>query len=153
MKINEALRTVFGTFIRWLPLSMEPGLRVFGHPNEKSPVFVTANFHLTLKRVSKYLKNLDCYLLVAPTRSINVWCAAVGGDFTAHSVISVIKTSGIGEKVTHRKLILPQLSALGVDTALVKKETGWNCKFGPVYSEDISQYIADGSKKLMRCAT
>jgi hypothetical protein len=147
MKINEALRTAFGTFIRWLPLSVEPGLRVFGHPNEKSPVFVTANFDLTLKRVSKHLRNLDCYLLVAPTRGINVWCAAVGGDFTAHSLISVIKTSGIGEKVTHRRLILPQLSAPGVDTRSVKKETGWNCRFGPVYAKDILQYIAAGSKK------
>ena len=125
MIIKEAMRTIFGTLFRWLPLSVKPGLRVFGHPDENSPVFVTANFHLTLKRVSKHLKNLDCYLLVAPTRGINVWCAAVGGDFTAHSVISVIKTSGISEKVTHRRLILPQLSAPGVDTEFVKEETGW----------------------------
>jgi len=147
MIIKEALRTIWGTLFRWLPLSVEPGLRVIGHPDEKSPVLVTANFDLTLKRVLKHIKNLDCYLLVAPTRGINVWCAAVGGDFTAHSVISVIKTSGIGEIVTHRRLILPQLSAPGVDSGLVQRETGWNCKFGPVYARDIPRYIAGGFEK------
>ena len=130
-----------------LPLSVEPGLKVFGHPDEKSPVFVTANFALTVKRVAKYLKDLDCYLLVAPTHGINVWCAAKGGNFTAHSVISVVKTSGIASKVINRTLILPQLAAPGIDTQLVRKEADWHCKFGPVYAKDIPEYIAGGLKK------
>ncbi|UCH43638.1 MAG: 4Fe-4S binding protein [Dehalococcoidales bacterium] len=145
--IRETIRIILGTLFRWLPLSVEPGLRVIGNPDEKSPVFVTANFDLTLRRVLKHIKNLDCYLLVAPTRGINVWCAAVGGDFTAHSVISVIKTSGISEIVTHSQVILPQLSAPGIDAGLVKTETGWNCKFGPVYARDIPRYIAGGCEK------
>ena len=147
MGTKEVFRTAIGTLFRLLPLSVEPGLRVFGHPNERSPVFVTANFDLTVKRLTRYLKNLDCYLLVAPTRGINVWCAAKGGNFTAHSVISVVKTSGISNKVTNRTLILPQLAAPGVDTGLVRKETDWSCKFGPVYARDIPEYIANGFKK------
>ena len=126
---------------------MEPGLRIFGHPDEKSPVFVTANFDLTVKRVTGYLRDLDCYLLVAPTGGINVWCAAKGSNFTAHSVISVVKTSGISNKVANRTLILPQLAAPGVDIKLVRKETGWRCKFGPVYAKDISEYLANRFKK------
>lgn len=147
MGIKEAFRTVIGTLFRLLPLSVEPGLRVFGHPDERSPIFVTANFDLTVKRLTRYLKNLDCYLLVAPTGGINVWCAAAGGNFTAHSIISVVKTSGISDKVAKRTLILPQLSAPGVDIELVRKETGWNCKFGPVYAVDIPEYVVSGFKK------
>ncbi len=147
MRVREALQTVIGVLFRLLPLPVEPGLRIFGHPTEKSPVFLTANFALTVKRLAKHLRNLDCYLLVAPTAGINVWCAAVGDNFTAHSVISVITTSGIGDKVAHRRLILPQLAAPGVDTELVKKETGWNCKFGPVYASDIPEYVASGFRK------
>ncbi len=147
MEIKETLRTVFGTLFRLLPLSVEPGLRFFGHPDDKSPVFVTANFDLTVKRVTKYLKDLDCYLLVAPTRGVNVWCAAKGGNFTAHSLISVVKTSGLSSKLVNRTLILPQLAAPGVDTELVKKKTGWDCKFGPVYAKDIPEYAANGFKK------
>jgi NAD-dependent dihydropyrimidine dehydrogenase PreA subunit len=141
------LRTAVGTLFRLLPLSTEPGLRVFGYPDERSPVFVTANFDLTVKRVARYLRDLDCYLLVAPTGGINVWCAAKGGNLTAHSVISVVKTSGIGNKVTNRTLILPQLAAPGVDIRLVRKETGWRCKFGPVYARDILEYITSGFRK------
>ncbi len=147
VKIKEAFRTVTGTLFRLLPLSVEPGIRTFGRPDENSPVFVTANFHLTLKRVAKHLKNLNCYLLVAPTGGINVWCAARGGNFTAHSIISVVKTSGINNKVTNRTLIIPQLAAPGIDTGLIKRETGWRCKFGPVYAADIPEYIANGFKK------
>ncbi|MGB2798525.1 MAG: HgcAB-like fusion protein [Dehalococcoidia bacterium] len=147
MGFNESVRTAVGTLFRLLPLSAEPGLRVFGHPDDRSPVFLTANFDLTVKRVARYLRDLDCYLLVAPTGGINVWCAAKGGNLTAHSVISVVKTSGIGNKVTNRTLILPQLAAPGVDTRLVRKETGWRCKFGPVYARDIPEYAASRFKK------
>lgn len=147
MGFKESVRTVVGTLFRLLPLSTEPGLRVLGYPNETSPVLVTANFDLTVKRLTNKVQGLDCCLLVAPTGGINVWCAAKGGGFTAHSVISVVKTSGISDKVTKRTLILPQLAAPGVDTRLVKKETGWRCKFGPVYARDIPEYVADGFKK------
>jgi len=147
MGFTEAVRTAVGALFRLLPFSTEPGLRIFGQPDESSPVFVTANFDLTVKRVMRYLKNLDCYLLVAPTGGINVWCAAKGGNFTAHSVISVVKTSRISNKVTNRTLLLPQLAAPGVDTELVRRETGWRCKFGPVYAKDIPEYIANGLEK------
>lgn len=147
MRAKEAFRTTIATLFRLFPLSVEPGLRVFGNPDDRSPVFVTANFDLTLKRLTKYLKDLDCYLLVAPTGGINVWCAAKGGNFTAHSVVSVVKTSRISDMVTNRTLILPQLAAPGIDTRLVRKETGWRCKFGPVYAKDIPEYLTNGFKK------
>jgi NAD-dependent dihydropyrimidine dehydrogenase PreA subunit len=147
LAIKDHLRTLFGFSFRLIPFSTETGLRVFGKPDESSPVFVTANFDLTVKRVTKYLKNIDCYLLVAPTKGINVWCAAGGDSFNARSVISVVRTSRIGQKVKHRKLILPQLSAPGVDLKQVEKETGWHCEFGPVYAADIPEYLKNGLKK------
>lgn len=147
MNIKESIRTLIGTLFRLFGLSTEKGLRTFGNPDENSPVFVTSNFDLTVKRVSKHLKNLDCYLMVAESKGINVWCAACGGIFNAHSIISAIKISKIGEKVKHRTLILPQLSAPGVDTELIKKETGWRCRWGPVYTKDIPKYVENGFKK------
>ncbi len=145
--IKEHLRTLFGFSFRLIPFPTETGLRVFGRPDENSPVLVTANFDLTVKRVEKYLKNLDCYLLVAPTKGINVWCAAGGDSFNARSVISVIRTSRISRRVKHRELILPQLAAPGVDLKLVAKETGWRCEFGPVYAKDLPEYVKNGFKK------
>ena len=54
-------------------------------------------------------------LLVANSRGINIWCSTAGGHFTNHSVISVVKTSGIEDLVDHRKLVLPQLGATGLN--------------------------------------
>ncbi|MFQ6014890.1 MAG: HgcAB-like fusion protein [Anaerolineae bacterium] len=143
----DILKTIVETFFRLFGFPTKTGLRLFGNPGPNAPVFVTGNFDLTVRRVSKHLKGLDCYLLVAPTRGINVWCAAAGGFFNAHSVISVVKTSRIGEKVRHRTLILPQLSAPGVDIEWVKRETGWHCKFGPVYARDIPEYVKNRFRK------
>ncbi len=139
----EFLITLFQTAFRFVGFPTETGLRVFGNPGPNAPVFVTGNFDLTVRRVSRVLRDMDCYLLVAPSKGINVWCAAADKIFSEHSVISVLKTSGIGEKVRHRTLILPQFAAPGVDIERVKKETGWHCKFGPAYAKDIPAYIAN----------
>jgi NAD-dependent dihydropyrimidine dehydrogenase PreA subunit len=132
---------------RLFPFSTETGLRVIGEPGPEAPVFVTCNFDLTVRRVRKALKGLDCYLLVAPSRGINVWCAAGGTILNAHSVLSVLKTSRIAERVNHRSLILPQLSAPGIDVAQIEERTDWHCSFGPVYAHDIPAYLADECRK------
>ncbi|MFX0208336.1 MAG: HgcAB-like fusion protein [Candidatus Hodarchaeota archaeon] len=147
MGLKSALKLVVAFIFRWFRFPVEPGLRIFGTPNENSLVFLTCNFILSLKRLSKYLKEQNCYLLVAPTKGINVWCAATGGEFTDHSVISIIKTSRVSELVKHRILIAPQLSAPGIDPEKVQQETGWYIKFGPVYAKDIPQYIKNGLNK------
>lgn len=147
MGLKSAIKLITALIFRWFRFPVEPGMRIFGTPNENSPVFLTCNFILTLKRLSKYLENQDCYLLVAPTKGINVWCAATGDEFTDHSVISIIKTSDISNLVKHRTLIVPQLSAAGIDPKKVQQETGWHIKFGPVYAKDIPQYIKTGFKK------
>jgi hypothetical protein len=48
--------------------------------------------------------------------------------------------------VNHRKLILPQLGAPGVNAHEVAKRTGFSITFGPVRADDIQAYIADGCK-------
>lgn len=142
MIMLDWLKTIIQTVFRLFPFSTKTGLRVIGNPGPDAPVFVTCNFDLTVRRVSEALAGLDCYLLVAASHGINVWCAAGGGMFNAHSVTSVVKTSRIAEKVNHRTLILPQLSAPGIDVTHVAQETGWRCKFGPVYATDIPAYVA-----------
>ncbi|MFX1313726.1 MAG: HgcAB-like fusion protein [Promethearchaeota archaeon] len=141
MTIKKALNLFGGYFFRWIGFSTEPDLIKVGNPDKKSPVFLTCNFCITVKRVLKALKGLDCYLLIAPSKGINVWCGACGDDFRTDSVISIIKTSGINELVDHRTLILPQLSAPGIDPLIIKKELGWDVNFGPVYAKNIQNYV------------
>jgi NAD-dependent dihydropyrimidine dehydrogenase PreA subunit len=147
MKSKDWLKLPVETLFRWFPFPVERGLRAFGNPDENSPVFLTCNFDLTVRRVSEHLRNLDCYLLVAGSKGINVWCASCGGDLNEFSVISAIKTSGIDDKVKRKTLIAPQLSAPGIDIKKVKEETGWDVRFGPVYAKDIPAYVKENFRK------
>jgi ubiquinone/menaquinone biosynthesis C-methylase UbiE/NAD-dependent dihydropyrimidine dehydrogenase PreA subunit len=141
------LKTVWDYVGRWFPNPVEPGLRKIGAPDSHSPVCVTSNFHLTVRRVEKALSGSDVWLLVTPTNGINVWCAASGVDMTAERVIAALKTSRSAERVTHRKLILPQLAAPAVDAELLKAQTGWSVEFGPVYATDIPAFLQQDHRK------
>ena len=145
--ILDFTKDLLQTGLRVLRFSTGTGLQTIGRPDRQSPVFVTCNFDLTVRRVRRALRGLDCYLLVAPTNGVNVWCAAAGGDFTADDVVSVVKTSRISELVDHRRLILPQLAATGVERGPVNERTGWRVVFGPVRASDIKAYVADHFRK------
>jgi NAD-dependent dihydropyrimidine dehydrogenase PreA subunit len=132
---------------RWFPHSTQTGLRKIGNPDPDSPVIVTCNFSLTVKRVLRALQGQNLWLLVAPSDGINVWCASCGGIFTHNRVIDAIKVSGLAEKVKHRILILPALSAPGMNRKAIKEETGFHARFGPVHARDIPDYIGAGMKK------
>jgi len=134
---------------RWFPNPVEPGLRRLGNPDQMAPVFVTSNFHLTVRRVERALSAIDAWLLVVPTNGINVWCSSAGGEMTVHNLLTVMKTSRVQDRVTHRRLILPQLSAPGIDRKKLKDSSGWSAEFGPVYAKDIPAFLELDHKKTV----
>ncbi|MCP4630025.1 MAG: hypothetical protein GY850_41930 [bacterium] len=146
-KLIDGLKTTVETLFRWFPFPVEPGLRPVGNPGREAPVVLTGNFDLTVRRVLEQLKDEDCYLLVANTKGINVWCSAVGGVFTTQTVISAITISKIEALVDHHTIVLPQLSAPGVNADEVKQATGFKVVFGPVYAVDLPEFLTNGFKK------
>jgi len=141
---------ILETVLRVLPLSRKTGLITIGNPDRNSPVLLTCNYHLTVERVIRALKEINAYLLVADSRGINVWCAAAGGLLTNHDIISVLKTSGIEELVDHRNVILPQLAATGVEARVVREKTGWKVVWGPVYARDIPLFMECSLTKTIK---
>jgi len=137
------IKSIWDYIGRWFPNPVEPGLRVIGEPDRNSPVILTSNFHLTARRVERSLKNENVFLLIASSNGINVWCGSAGGELNTHSVITVIKTSRINERVNHNRIILPQFSASGIDRELLKSETGRKGFFGPAYSKSLPAYLRD----------
>ena len=146
-KYKYIVVNIIETLLRMFPLPCKTGLIKIGNPDRNSPVFLTCNFHLSVKRVKKALEGIDCFLLVANSKGINVWCAATGGLFTNHDILSVIKTSGIEELVDHRNVILPQLAASGVEAKVIQKKIAWKVVWGPVYAKDIPHFIKNNFKK------
>jgi hypothetical protein len=123
---------------------VEPGLYSLGHPAPESPVFVTANYTLSFDALRSSLKGVDCYILVLDTEGVNVWCAAGEGTFGTKELVNRIAVTKLDTVVSHRKLILPQLSASGVNAFEVQKQSGFKVEYGPVRARDIPEFLRVG---------
>lgn len=126
---------------------VKPGLYCVGSPSSDSPVLVTANYKLTFDILRKGTAGLSAWILALDTKGVNVWCAAGKGTFGTEELIRKINEVNLSKIVDHKKIILPQLGAVGVAAHLVKNATGFNVHYGPVRAADIKKYIAAGFKK------
>ncbi len=133
---------------RWgvgrMDYTVEPGLYALGNPDNESQVLVTANYKMSFDRLREALPGRDAWLLVLDTKGINVWCAAGKGTFGTEELVRRIRMSGLDKVVTHRELILPQLSGPGVAAHLVKKFSGFKVKYGPIRASDLPAYLEAG---------
>jgi hypothetical protein len=130
-----------------------PGIYAIGAPDENSDVFVTANYKLSFDNVRKNLSGINGWMLVLDTKGVNVWCAAGKGTFGTKELINRIRLVSLDRIIAHKRIILPQLGAVGVAAHEVKEETGFSVHYGPVRASDISKFIADGyraDKKMRR---
>jgi hypothetical protein len=118
-----------------------PGLHAKGMPDKNSDVFVTSNYKLTFDILRKSLEKLDAWILVLDTKGINVWCAAGKGTFGTGELIRTIKDTKLKGLLSHNKVIVPQLGAVGVSAHKVMEETGFKVNYGPIKSGDIRAYI------------
>jgi NAD-dependent dihydropyrimidine dehydrogenase PreA subunit len=144
MKASALPSYVYDTVFRLLPHRAPTGLVRIGDPGRDAPVVVTGNYTLTVRRIREALAGEDVWLLVANSKGINVWCAAGGGHLTHHDVISVVRTSGVDDLVSHRTLMLPQLGATGIERRKVTEATGWTATWGPARLEDLRDHVRRG---------
>jgi NAD-dependent dihydropyrimidine dehydrogenase PreA subunit len=144
VRIGDVPHYLRDTLLRLFPHRAPTGLYRIGSPDRSSPVLLTGNFTLTVRRLRDVLNGFDAWLLVANSNGINVWCAAGGGHLTHHDVISVLRTSGIADCVDHRELMLPQLAATGVERRPIEDATGWSTLWGPARLEDLPAVLRRG---------
>jgi acetyl-CoA decarbonylase/synthase complex subunit gamma len=125
------------------PVAVEPGLKVFGSPDENSPVFFTTNFALTYYTVASDIENskTNAYLIVVDTEGSAVDSGVAGRKLTAEKVADAIKATGIESKVKHRKLIIPgKASRISGE---IEEFSGWKVQVGPRDSSEIPKYIIE----------
>ena len=143
--------------VRWgigrMDYTVEPGIYALGNPDENSLVFVSANYKLTFDSLRKNLSGLDCWLLILDTKGINVWCAAGKGTFGTAELVNRIEVTGLSKIVAHKQLILPQLSASGVNISEVSRLSGFSVTLGPVRAVDIKAFISSGFKATKEMRT
>ena len=127
--------------------NVNPGLYCTGDPGADSEVFVTANYKLSFDMLRRELNGMNAWILVLDTKGINVWCAAGKGTFGTEELAGRIIGSKIRQLVGHKRIILPQLGAVGVEAHTVKKITGMIVIYGPVYARDIRNFIGNNYMK------
>jgi len=125
------------------PVAVAPGLKVFGTPDENSPVMFTSNFALTFYTVASDLESskTNAYLIVVETEGSAIDSGVAGRKLTAERVAEALKASGIEGKVKHRKLIIP-----GKATRIsgeIEELSGWKVQVGPRDSSEIPKYLTE----------
>jgi NAD-dependent dihydropyrimidine dehydrogenase PreA subunit len=149
------VKTFLETLFRLFPYPAPIALYKIGKPSQTSPVLVTGNYDLTVRRVisSLHSQNIDCWLLAYNSRGINIWCSSLANHSRTDDIIKAIKLTHLSEKIDHNKIILPQLCAANISTGQIKKETGVISQFGPLSIGNISRYLQDPKDQDIRKAT
>lgn len=127
--------------LRRMKYKVEPGLYAVGEPDPGSMVLVSANYKLSFDHLRRELKGLKAWILVLDTQGINVWCAAGKGTFGTSELVNRIEVSGLKQVVDHRRLIVPQLGAVGVSAHQVRKLSGFSVIYGPVRASDLPLFL------------
>ncbi|MBU2489705.1 MAG: hypothetical protein KKA60_09965 [Proteobacteria bacterium] len=123
-----------------------PGLYCVGKAGAESPVLVTANYSLSFDALRKELSGIAAWILVLDTRGVNVWCAAGKKTFSTGEVVLQVQQTRLETVVSHKRLVLPQLGAVGVNAHAVKKGCGFEVLWGPVRAADIPAFLKNGMK-------
>ncbi len=91
------------------PMTVEEKVYEINEPDKNAPVIVTTNFALTYFAVSSEMEisKVPSYLCIQDTEGLCVLAAWSTGKFTADTISSYIKRSGIADKISHRNLIIP----------------------------------------------
>jgi acetyl-CoA decarbonylase/synthase complex subunit gamma len=124
-----------------VPVSVESKLYEVGSPDENSPVFLTTNFALTYFTVASDLESakIPSYILVADTEGLAVEVSMAGKKITPEVIQDIFSKSGIEEKVSHKKLIIPGVSAR--IKGELEDATGWEIIVGPKDSSQIQGFL------------
>jgi len=135
--------------------TVAPGIYGIGKPDKNCEVLVTANFKLTFDHLRKELRDINAWILVLDTKGVNVWCAAGKGTFSTRELVKRIKDCSLEKIVDHKRVIVPQLGAVGVSARDVKKLSGFRVVYGPIRANDIPAFLKNSSKagKKMRQVT
>jgi acetyl-CoA decarbonylase/synthase complex subunit gamma len=124
------------------PIQVQPGLYEFNSPGEDAAVMVTTNFSITYFSVANEVdgSGLPGWLLVADAEGMSVLTAWAAGKFDAERIAKAVKSTGIGDKIGHHKLIIPgHVSVLLGE--LEEELPGWEILVGPRESVDLPGYL------------
>jgi acetyl-CoA decarbonylase/synthase, CODH/ACS complex subunit gamma len=129
------------------PMTVTEGIYEIGAPDENSPVLVTTNFSLTYFIVSGEIEGsrVPSWLLIMDTEGLSVMTAWAAGKFVGDAVGMFVKKSGIADKVSHRKIVIPGYAA-AISGDMEEELPEWEVLVGPRDASLIPKYLKEMSK-------
>ena len=126
------------------PMTVTEGIYEIGAPDENSPVLVTTNFSLTYFIVSGEIEGsrVPSWLLIMDTEGLSVMTAWAAGKFAGDAVASFIKKSGIEDKVSHKKVIIPGYAA-SITGEMEEDLPDWDIIIGPRDASLIPKFLKE----------
>ena len=124
------------------PVQVTPGIYDINEPGPDSQLLVTTNFSITYFAVANEVEasGLPAWLLIADSEGLSVLTGWAAGKFDADKIATTVKTSGIADKIEHRKLTIP--GAVSVLSGELEDElSGWEIVVGPREAVDISAFM------------
>jgi len=132
------------------PMAVEEKYYEVGEPDESSPVLVTSNWALTYFLVSSAVEatKVPAYICVKDAEGLGVLTAWAAGKFSGDSVGTFIKKCGIGDKVKHRKLVIPGKVARIKGELEDALDLKWEIIIGPRETTGIGAFLPGLAKQL-----
>jgi acetyl-CoA decarbonylase/synthase complex subunit gamma len=126
------------------PLQVDAGLYRIGEAGETAPVYVTTNFSLTYFMVSTEIdgSGLPAHLVVVDAEGMSVLTAWSAGKFGGEKVGKFVRESGLSDRISHRKVIIPGYVAV-IQGEMEDALPGWEVLVGPQEAADIPAFVKD----------
>lgn len=123
------------------PIAVESKIYEVGNPGPDSPVFITTNFSLTYFCVEGDVEagRISGYILPVDTDGISVLTGWAAGKFSPEKITEMLNESGIADKVSHKKVIIP--GGVAVLSGKLQELSGWEVLVGPRESAGIPSFI------------
>ncbi|PWH14103.1 MAG: acetyl-CoA decarbonylase/synthase complex subunit gamma [Ardenticatenia bacterium] len=124
------------------PIQVLPGVYEINHPGPSDPLMITTNFSITYFSVANEVESsgLPGWLLVADAEGMSVLTAWAAGKFDAERIAKTVKSTGIEQKINHKRLIIP--GHVAVLLGEIEEELpGWEINVGPREAVDLPNYL------------
>lgn len=124
------------------PIQVQPGIYEINSPKPADPLMVTTNFSITYFAVANEVESsgLPGWLLVADAEGMSVLTAWAAGKFDAERIAKSVKENGLGDKLSHKRLIIPGHVAVLMGE-LEEELPGWEINVGPREAVDLPNYL------------
>jgi acetyl-CoA decarbonylase/synthase complex subunit gamma len=124
------------------PIQVQPGVYEINNPKPGDPLMVTTNFSITYFSVANEIESsgIPGWLLVADAEGMSVLTAWAAGKFDAERIAKSVKATGVAEKLSHQRIIIPGHVAVLMGE-LEEELPEWEINVGPREAVELPNYL------------